>query len=258
MKKYIGLVLLVFIVSCKSAKTAVTEGSANVDKKMPLEKIIRNHYANNRNFVTAYIKASVKYRDENNTQNVTTEIRIKKNEMILVSIRLLGITMAKALITPTEVKYYEKINGKYFEGNYAALGQFVGTDLDFEKVQNLLIGQALDDLKTGEYKTSIEGNLYKLQNMPAGNTTKEYFFESMKFLLRKQTISQAQQQRTMQVVYPDYMQNNGVELPTGLVIDADQKKGKTNINITYNSVTFNEAMTFPYSVPEGYERIFIN
>ena len=30
------------------------------------------------------------------------------------------------------------------------------------------------------------------------------------------------------------------------------------ININYNSIIFNEELSFPYSVPNSYERIFIN
>ncbi|MFT3794573.1 DUF4292 domain-containing protein [Flavobacterium sp.] len=256
MNKFLGLLLVAFLCSCKAAKPVVAESNTSTDKKIANAQIIDGHYANKRDFVTAYIKSSVRYQDDKNTQNVSAEIRIKKNEMILVSVRLLGITMAKALITPTQVKYYEKINGNYFEGDYAALSQWLGTDLDFQKVQNLLIGQALDDLKTGSYTASTEDNLYQLKS--EGNTSKTFYFEPDQFLLRKQEIAQAQQQRMMQVLYPNYAHRPEAVLPTALIIDAVQKKGKTNINIEYNSVTFNEAMTFPYSVPDGYERIHIN
>ena len=41
--------------------------------------------------------------------------------------------MAKALITPTKVSYYEKINNTYFEGDFSLLSNWLGTDLDFQK-----------------------------------------------------------------------------------------------------------------------------
>lgn len=255
MNKYLGLLLLLVLCACKTAQPVVTAGNANTDKKITAQKVIDAHYAQKRDFVTAYIKAGVRYEDDKNKQSVTAEIRIKKNEMILVSIRLLGITMAKALITPKEVKYYEKINGSYFEGDYATLSQWLGTDLDFEKVQNLLIGQALENLKTGNYTTATTDNLYVLES--DGATSKKYYFEVDQFLLRKQEISQVAQQRMMQVLYPEYTQSAEAVFPKALIIEADQKKGKTTINVEYNSVTFNEAMTFPYSVPDGYERIYI-
>lgn len=256
MNRYIGLLLvLLAFASCKS-KAVLAEGSAN--KKMPSDKVIENHYANKKDFSTLYIKAGARYDDGKQTQNVTAEIKIKKNEMILVSIRFLGITMAKALITPTAVKYYEKINGKYFEGDYSTLSKWLGTDLDFQKVQNMLIGQALDDLKKGKYTATIEDKLYKLENTTDSKTTKAYYFEADKFLIKKQQIDQKEQQRALLIFYPNYAETNQILLPTALVIEAVQEKGKTNINVDYNSVSINEELSFPYSVPEGYERIFIN
>jgi hypothetical protein len=254
MKRYIAILLLIALASCKS-KAVVAEAGAG--KKLAPEKIIENHYSNKKEFTTLYIKANAHYEDAKQSQNVTAEIKIKKDEAILVSIRFLGITMAKALITPTEVKYYEKLNGKYFEGDYSMLSKWLGTDLDFKKVQNLLVGQALDDLRKGKYITSIEDTFYKLSQTD-GNTSKDYFFEGGRFALKKEKISQQQQDRNLLVFYPGYTDYNQVALPTSIIIEAAGKNNKTNINIDYTNVTFNEELSFPYSVPDGYERIFIN
>lgn len=260
MKRHIQLTLFFFSIcltlgSCKSKAVVLNEGSAT--KKEASDKIIESHYANKRDFSTLYIKSNVRYEDGKQSQNVTAEIKIKKNEMILVSIRFLGITMAKALITPTEVKYYEKLNGKFFEGNYSTLSKWLGTDLDFGKVQNMLIGQALDELKKGKYTTTIEDQLYKLETIDE-NTTKTYFFESEKYLIKKQLVDQKVRQRALSIFYPNYAASGQILLPTGLVIEADQNGEKTNINVDYTNVSVNEELSFPYSVPEGYERIFIN
>ncbi|WP_309640490.1 DUF4292 domain-containing protein [Flavobacterium sp.] len=244
------------IVSCKSKAVLLSEGKAK--DLITADTIIKKHYQNKKDFTTLYIKSSAHYEDPNQSQNVTAEIKIKKDEIILISIRFLGITMAKALITPNEVKYYEKINGNYFEGDYSLLSRWLGTDLDFNKVQNLLIGQALDDLHKGSFTTSIEDTLYKLEDNSDASTSKSYYFESGKFLIKKQQVTQSEKERTVQIVYPNFGNYNQMALPTKIVIDAMQKKGKVNIEIDYNSVTFDEELSFPYSVPEGYERIFIN
>ena len=122
----------------------------------------------------------------------------------------------------------------------------------------MFIGKAIDDLHKGNYAVSIMEKLYKLQSNPDGNTDKTFFFESSNFLVKKQEINQVNLYRTLQVVYPDYKKYNEMILPLSLAIDARQKESKTTIDIEYKNVSFNEELTFPYSVPEGYERIFID
>ncbi len=255
MKKLLLLFITVSLFSCRATKPVLKQSHAK--DEIASEKIIAGHYANKTDFKTIYIKSSVHYEDEKQSQNVSAEIRIKKNEIISVSIRFLGITMAKALITPNKVQYYEKIGGKFFEGNYQALSQFLGTDLDFNKVQNLFIGQALDDLTKEKYINSIEDKLYKLENSQDSKTKKTFYFDSESFHVTKQLISQAEQSRSLQIVYPEYKQYLEMNLPVSILIDALMEKGRTNIKIDYNSATFNEEINFPYSVPEGYEQIFI-
>lgn len=256
MKKYLGILLLVTMCSCKAKKAVVAEVAAT--NAVSANKIIESHYNTKKDFKTLYIKADVSYKDDKQAQNVSAEIKIKKDEKILVSIRFLGITMAKALITPQEVQYYEKINGKYFQGDYTTLSKWLGTDLDFYKVQNMLIGQALDDLKKGKYKATIEDGLYKLDDNSNASTEKMFFFEAANFLIKKQEIDQTSKNRSLEVNYPSHKEYTEAILPAQILIEAFQNDKKTQINIDYNNATFNEDINFPYSTPEGYEKIEIN
>jgi hypothetical protein len=243
------------LVSCKSKAIAVKENT-NSDR-LTADRIVKNYYNNKSEFSTLYIKSNVKYSDEKQTQNVTAEIKIKNNEQILISIRFLGITMAKALITPTAVSYYEKINGSYFEGDFSTLSEWLGTDLDYKKIQNMLIGQAMDDLTKGEYQDSLVDQTYRLEDISSKETKKYFFFDTQKFLLNKQEISQTAKNRMIQVSYSDSKLYNESMFPSNIVINAIQDKGTTEINLGYNAITINEELSFPYSVPNGYKRILI-
>jgi hypothetical protein len=260
MKNWSYLLVFVLLLSCKSKAVLVDsnttmDDSAN-EKIMSSKKIIQNHYDNKNEFSTLYIKSSAKYKDDNQSQNVSAEIKIKKDEKILVSIRFLGITMAKALITPSQVKYYEKMNGTYFEGDYQSLSQWLGTDLDFIKIQNMLLGEPIDDMTKANYTTVSIDKFYKLNNVE-NDTEKSFCFETEKYLLKKQQIVQAEKQRMFEVNYSNFQEYTNSFLPSNLFINAVQKKGKTEISIDYNSITLNEDLSFPYSVPNGYDRIFI-
>jgi len=255
MNKFVLLLLLIGMVSCKSKSALVT---ATTDAThLSSKKIIENHYNNKTNFSTLYIKANARYADDKQTQNVTAEIKIKKDEQILISIRFLGITMAKALITPTAVNYYEKINGSYFEGNFSGLSQWLGTDLDFAKIQNMLLGEAFDDFSKGKYSESFDAQSYRLDDFSDDNVKKSFFLDADRFLIQKQEISQTAEERMIQVAYSDNKVFSEAIVPLNVSINTFQKKGKTEINLNYNTVTFNEELSFPYSVPNGYKRIII-
>lgn len=244
------------VVSCKAKAVAIAATTEPIDY-MKATKIISNHYNNKSDFSTLYIRGSAKYADDKQTQNVTAEIKIKKDQQILVSIRFLGITMAKASITPNSVSYYEKIKGTYFEGDFSALSQWLGTDLDYYKIQNLLVGEALDDLKKGKYTESLVDQLYRLEDAKVENTKKTFFINAADFTVNKQEITQTAESRMIQVGYADNKVFTEAIVPTKVTIKTIQPKGKSEINLEYNNITFNEELSFPYSVPNGYNRIII-
>lgn len=255
MKRFLAIVVLVFLVSCKS-KSVVVEATKTTTR-MTAKTIIENYHNNKIDFSTLYIKSNVQYADDKQTQNVTAEIRIKKDQQILVSVRFLGITMAKASITPTSVSYYEKMGGRYFEGDFSTLSQWLGTDLDFDKIQNLLLGRAIDDLEKGKYEESFTDQVYRLDDASATNFKKSFYFDANSFLLNKQEITQTAKGRMIQVAYSNNSTYNEGTLPLKVLINGIQEKGKTQINFEYDNLSFNEELSFPYSVPNGYKRIII-
>ncbi|GAA4761791.1 MULTISPECIES: DUF4292 domain-containing protein [Flavobacterium] len=252
------LFITIIMVSCKpKQKTVVNEVAKENITALTVENIAANHYAVNRNFKTAYIKANVDYTDPKQSLGLSADIRIKKDEIILVSVKMLGITMAKAMITPLEVKYYEKMGGKYFEGDYKTLSNWLGTDLDFQKVQNMLLGQSLDDLNKGKYASLLEDGMPKLEDTSKQNFIKTFVFDPATFWLKRQEIKQNDPARKLLVNYSDYKSFPEMVLPQELTIFAIQDNKTTTINISYRNATFNEELTFPYSVPSGYEKISI-
>lgn len=257
MKKIAVFLILTFLVGCKSKQLVVQSVSSTENTGISVGKIIDNHYQNKNSFSSVYLKANARFANEKMTQNVTAEIKIKKDEQILVSVRFLGITMAKALITPTSVSYYEKLNGSYFEGDFSGLSQWLGTDLNYSKIQNMLLGQAFDDLRQSNYTQIPTEEGYQLNDLNSGSTAKNFTFDSTQFLIKKQEIAQPEQNRKIEVLYSENKTFNEGIIPTNIAINTLQTKGQTEINLNYNTISFNEVLSFPYSIPEGYKRIII-
>jgi hypothetical protein len=257
--RYLLFVFILLTFSCKSKfpqkerKETIEIPVTAVDSSRSPE----DYFANKLNFTTAYIKCNAHYETDKQSQHVTAEIKIKKDEKIIISVRFLGITMAKALITPTQVQYYEKLNSNYFDGNFEAISQFAGTDLNFQKLQNVLLGQAIEAFAANEYTLAKEDKWVKLQKDNASALI-TYFFDANNRLLQKQIIQQQVQERLLTVSYPKFSSYQEVIFPSNILLNAEQKQTKMNLNIEYTDVSLNEELSFPYAVPTGYKRIVIN
>lgn len=96
-----------------------------------------------------------------------------------------------------------------------------------------------------------------MNNINASEINKTFYFEAENFLVKKEEIIQANQNRKVIIEYPNYQKIGNYMLPASIEINAEQDKGKTSISIQYNTINLNEELSFPYSVPNSYERIYI-
>ncbi|MFL9845403.1 DUF4292 domain-containing protein [Flavobacterium rhizosphaerae] len=245
---------LLLLSSCKSKQAVVAEQAADGKKKA--NELIAGHLEHFKDFNTLLIKSNVYYKDAHNSQRLNAEVRIKKDEIILVSVRFLGITMAKARITPNEVSYYEKMSGTFFRGDYAVLSRWLGTELDFNTVQNIFIARASLSPKIN-YTSFIKDGQYNITGSDNNGLMSQLVFEGANYLLKQEhVVQQGLPQRTLDIKYPSYTEADGMIMPAEITIEAEQED-VVNINIGYTSIKFNEELSFPYDVPEGFEQIFI-
>lgn len=252
-KVFLFAFLSVLFVSCKTTQLT---SNAKASKGVKVEEIVKGHKDNFKVFSTLSIRTDVKYQDIKNRQSISADIRIKKDEIIWINIKFLGFPVAKALITPTKVSYYEKVNGTYFEGDFILLSNWLGTDLDFEKVQNLLLGKALDEISKEVFVSQIVENMYQLSEKKPKDINKQYTFEAGKFLLKKELINQVSAEKSLEINYISHTLIDDHIFPKEMNIRASQKN-EVSIDIEYKKVEINPEITFPFSIPDDYEQVEI-
>jgi hypothetical protein len=124
-------------------------------------------------------------------------------------------------------------------------------------VQNLFLGKAIDDLSKGNWISEINEKLFKLSQESTTDIAKEFYFEAANYLLKKETITQARQNRAIEIQYPSYNQVENIFLPNAINIKATQKE-KISIAIEYKNTTFNENLSYTYAIPSDYKAIQID
>jgi len=251
---YLLCFLVIILQSCKGTRAV----SGATTKKLKTEKIIANHYNKSFNYNTINAKVKVRYDDGKQSFSPNVTLRMEKDKKIWLSAKLLGITLAKVLITPDKVSYYEKINNTYFEGDFKVISKWLGTELDFEKVQQLLLGQALFNLRDDRYITTVENQKYRLTpKKDIALFERLFIVHADNFKMFSQQLKQPSEDRDLRIDYSTYQRVGNQNFPKEIDILALDGGHKTTIQIDYRSVDYNATVSFPFKIPSGYEQVTI-
>lgn len=247
--------LCLLLISCGGSKKVA---AADADASAPAEKIINLHQENTFEFTTLASRVGVLYEDEKQSQSITVSLRMKKDETIWVSASILGITLAKILITPNNVSYYETINKTYFDGDFALLSEWLGTEINFEMAQNLLLGQSVFEMEEG-YTLSVMGENYRLQPQKDHELFRHLLLINAGNLkAASQQIIQPQEQRMLKIDYPSYQTVNHQPFPKEIKIHTTDAQKQMRISLEYRNVDWNASVSFPFKIPDRYDEIVIN
>ena len=253
--KHIKTVLLLSIavhllVSCGTKKTIVGGEKAS---GLSAKTVIKNHYKNQLDFKTIRGRIKIDYNDGYSSKGFTMSLRMEKDKAIWVSATL---NMAKMLITPNRVSFYNKLDNTYFDGDFAYLSNLLGTELNFEKVQNVLLGQALFNLKAEPYNNTVVNDNYQLQPLEDIALFRKLFaIEPTNFKMALQQLSQPEKERMLKIRYKTYQKIDERIFPDAIVITAQEGQNNTTIELEYKNIAFNQSVSFPYRIPEGYKEI---
>ncbi|SDR76506.1 protein of unknown function [Formosa sp. Hel1_31_208] len=240
-------------ISCKSGRSIVASGE--VDVKLSAKQLIKESGKRNARFKTLQAKVKIDIIQDLKESSYTVNLRMEKDKTIWISATL---GLARAMITPNRVQFYDKINNQYFDGNYKLLSDLLGVELNFEKVQSLLIGEPLYNLKDDIYIISMSDNSYILQPKDQ-NALLELFllFNPSHFKMDSQQLLQPLKKRFLQIDYLGYQDVEKEILPQNIKIIAVEDTEELNVVLEYKSVSVNEEVRFPFRIPSGFDEIIL-
>lgn len=257
LNKIILILLSAFvIVGCRGSKAVI--GNASANESLSAATIIAAHEAATPKFNTLASRVQVVYQDEKKEQSITVSLRMEKDKTIWIKASLIGITLAKAIITPERVSYYETISNSYFDGDFALLSEWLGTELDFDKTQAILLGQSIFSLNKNGYKSIVTNNKYELEpKQQPINFIHSLLLNPDNFKVNSGTLSQPRDQRELSLRYGPYQDLNGSKFPSEIFIRSMEAGSKTNIDVRYKKIDLDISLSFNFKIPDGYEEIVL-
>lgn len=265
-----------FFMSCRTLKPIKPPVSPpetvnqRLDFKTP--KALSNYLKQNEfNYDWLTSKFSADVITDDNKQSFNVSVRAKKDSAMWLSVSVLGIEGARMLITQDSVRFMDKLNNKYFVGDYQYLSKLLNIDVDFETMQSVLIGNSMEfydedeKLKSGKDSTyyllsTIKKRKLKkaLKDSPESVVGKELaqriWLHPLTFKIYKIIINDFPNDRTFTANYSNFQVVDSSYFPfkANYVIQAQKK---IILDIDYSKVIHDKPQTMPFNIPAKYERI---
>jgi hypothetical protein len=206
------------------------------------------------NFNSFQGKMKVEYEGKDGGDQATASVRVLKDSLIWISLTgALGIEGYRLLITQDSVYLMNKLNKTITLRSIDYLAELTEIPFDFETLQNLIVGNPVfTDSNVVTYRNTdntlsllMVGSLFK-HLVTLENT-------SFKLLSSKLDDVDAMRNRTCVITYGDYTTAGGNQFAQHRKITVAEKS-RLNITINFKNFEFNNALTFPFSIPKNYKR----
>ena len=222
---------------------------------MLLTKVLDSYKSNSFNKKTVKASLKIKYKGEKSIPSVSASLRIEKDKVIWLSISKF-ISVGKLKITPDRVQFYNNIDNTYFDGDFSLLSNILGTEVNFNQIQNIFLGEAIYDLNKEDYQIKTIDNNYVFTPIENDDRFDLFFWlDSDNFKTKKQEIHQNNGSKLLSIQFTEFEKVEGTIFPKHLYILAKDSKKTNTIDIDYKSIKFDLDLSFPFTIPSGYKEI---
>lgn len=278
----LGMILSFSLSSCKNKKkTQKTEKTVQVVEDTLSEKcklgyksaksLSRHVKENEFNFEWISAKANVESLVEDREEQFDIKVSIRKDSAMLVSIHyLLGLQVAKVLITKDSVKFVNYIDKTYFKGDFVYINELLAADLDFDLLQAVMFGNSAEfqddesklkpviDRQNCHYLLSTvrKRKLRKIQTGSSDLTDalQVLILDPSNFKILKTEFSEPTTNRQFIASYSKFTLNDSAYAPYHVDIDILAQK-KASIKIEYVRIEKNIPQKLFLNIPSKYDPI---
>ena len=230
---------------------------AKVDSivKLPLDTNYVGMMMRNKEIVytTFQCKAKIHFESSSEKQNFSVNFRVKKDSIIWASITapIIG-EIARAIITSDSVKAIERVNKRSYMYAYADIQRLINVEVDFETLQNLIIGNAIEreGVITDIKNLGLLSNIFIKGDDFTNQLTYTLADSSLKEL-HLQT-SRPSSSSSMLIKMNEYKWVDDRFLPTQRIYHILDVKGAIELDMDINKADFEKEIDFPFSIPKNY------
>ncbi len=242
---------LLVMVSCSAHKHLTAGTSPTVVAKVNEEAKLEPIRTQQLGFNTFSGKAKASLAINGNNNDCTLNLRINSGKKIWVSVTaLLGIEVARAVITPDSIQVINRLQGVYFKKPFSFIYKYANRQIDFNMLQALLIGNAIPQALNDSTKIASDST----NNITLSGNLRDLIYKlvlgsDMKVSQTNLTNQDAGQ--SLQAVNA-FALSGTQKVPSQINIASVAGDKKIQINLHYVKVDINQPLEYPFNIPDSY------
>lgn len=267
--------LLALLSSCKSRKNtqataeATNTGGCGLENKSA-KTLMAEMKKGEFRFTWLAAHLDCNFKGDSSDQSFDVNLRMKRDSAIWLNITdpVIGISVARVLITVDSVKFVNKIASpnQCFQGDYAYISRLLNTELDFEMIQSILIGNSVSFYEEDE---KLHGSINQQSCQYLLSTTRKR--RTRKALEGTRSLNDPLQvltldpqshkilhilfrdfesNRTFDADYSEFEATDSLTMARKTVYNISDGQKKAVLSVRYSRVNTQKELTFPFSIPD--------
>lgn len=248
------LLLILLTAACNTSKKVAGKKLKKRKPSFLLEEL-------NQNRKTAEwlsTKALIQYKDDNQRIKITSNIRIRKDSVIWLNVKKLGIEAARIQITPDSIIILDRLNKTYLAKDFDYVGQqfsfpqAIADKLDFRALQDLFLGNPIL-IPVQKFESSISDGYYQLEGQYE-HIDAQYLIEGQDYELASSYFVDHEDGKSIYFQFSDYRAiDNQREFSYFRNIDlTSPQTGLVEMALQLSKVEFDVPKTIRFEIPSRY------
>lgn len=267
---FMMLVCLVFV-SCKGKKNKPVVANPTNNNETLIYKPMGTDSKDYQNatkafefsddFKTLETQFSLKIESPQINHSGSGTLRIAKDSVMWLYIKVMGLEIARAKFTQDSVFAVVKLKNQYFKGDYSLVQKFIPLAADYNILQSLFLNKMFivpeNKVENLDYFSMEmnDNNLLKISTFSNPSYSNHFKFNQSIEInteisrMVATVVSYPEKNINVNVNYSDYQDFSGHTLPKNLSIMV----GESNLKFETNKAVFDKILNFPLNIPDSYK-----
>jgi len=255
--------IILFFSGCKTSRqTSSATGLSKMEKMDRIESI--QYQSIPFNTLSSSLRFSIKMGAKKGTTTTNAQLRIIKDKIIQLSLRipLLGTEVARISITPEQIIIIDRINKRYVSESIETLQQKTSFDFDFYNLQALFTNQLFiagkSSISPDDYNIfnwNEDNYFVRLNNVDNQGIHYDFVSDFTNRIIQTEMYKD-KKNVSMNWLYKDFgLASNNRSFPMKMTMELTVPNDLITLNLAFNNVDIDTDFKLDTAIPGNYQRI---